>query len=169
MRVQVCARDCVYACASNHTLAYGFSAPHDAGDDYFFFEDLHAAAELIDADLSSLGPWSYMWSNASRDCHVNCTRHCAHSCFVENVDACGDEEVAARHRSTSLGLPPTHSRDVAIAYKNCTLMSSAGCIGHCRHGCVHSCANITAEVPANVLMDQHRAHRAASGARHALP
>jgi hypothetical protein len=58
---------------------------------------------------------------------------------------------------------------VAIAYKNCTLMSSAGCIGHCRHGCVHSCANITAEVPANVLMDQHRAHRAASGARHALP
>ena len=48
MRVQVCARDCVYACTSNHTLAYGFSAPYDASDDYSF-EDVHAAAESIDS------------------------------------------------------------------------------------------------------------------------
>jgi hypothetical protein len=153
----VCARDCVYACTSNHTLAYGFSAPYDASDDYSF-EDVHAAAESIDAHLSSLGPWSYIWSNASRDCHENCTRHCAHACFFEHVDACEDDEVAARERRISLGLPPAHPRDVAIAHNNCTLMSSVECIGHCRYGCVHSCANITAEVPANLLMDQHRAH-----------
>ena len=147
----------MYACTSNHTLAYGFSAPYDASDDYSF-EDVHAAAESIDAHLSSLGPWSYIWSNASRDCHENCTRHCAHACFFEHVDACEDDEVAARERRISLGLPPAHPRDVAIAHNNCTLMSSVECIGHCRYGCVHSCANITAEVPANLLMDQHRAH-----------
>ena len=89
----ICSRDCVYACTSNHTLAYGYPAPYDASGDYFTFEDLHDAADLHEADLASLAAsgFPYIWSNRSRDCHHNCTLHCAQGCFNANADQCRED------------------------------------------------------------------------------
>lgn len=153
----ICARDCVYSCTSNHTLAYGYRAPYDNTADYLSFSELYAEAELHMADFTSLGPWSYVWSNRSRDCHANCTLQCAQGCFQRQVDDCDADEMSARQVRIDQGLPPEHPRAVALAYNNCTLSRSAGCITGCRQGCTTGCANLTVEVPRSVIIDQHLA------------
>jgi hypothetical protein len=150
----VCARDCVYVCTGNHTLAYGYPLPYDATGDYYALDDLHAMVRSA-PDAGVVGPWSYVWGNASLNCHQNCTYYCARDCFsaVQSSKECDAEAEANAAARRQAGLPALHPKLIATEHNNCTYAKARPCLTSCRADCTTRCANLTDVVPQDVLLD----------------